>query len=396
MKRLVPLISWIMTLLVFCTGCSRLIEGRTEIDKILFVTVFGIDTISDGEDTIRITISSPSAGPPDQPGGGTKKELHIFTSQGRSVFEALRKLRLFGHKKIFLGHVGFIIIGEAAAQNNVQKDLDLLARDHELRLNSKVFVVKGNTAKEVIEASDGNDEFLSKYLENLQDNAGGLSQSGEIELIKLLQALDRKDAAPYIPYITVRDNASYPGLYSKNMDIYLEGYAVFKGTSLYGYIKDSESRGFNWIKNKIESGAIVVRTKQGNIVTLEIIKSKARITPVIDNENIRISLKLQMYSDVAEIEATEDIFNEPALSYLEAKQSEIIKSEMQSIVAYSQKANIDFLEISSAVQHKYPVKWKSIKAKWKEIFPKLAINIDVESKISRTYNIEEPARTGEE
>lgn len=392
MKVLTVFLSAVLFILC-CTGCNTMIKGRTEIDEILFVTVFGIDKISEGEDTVSITINAPSAQPPGEPGGGKKKEAHIFTSQGKSVFEALRKLRLFANRKMFLGHVGFIIIGEEAAKNDVQKQLDLLARDHELRLNAQVLVAKGHTAKDVIKKTANNDEFLATYLKNLQDNASELSQSGKMELIRIMQAFDRKNTAPYIPYITLNNNTSYPGLGSKNENIFLEGYAILKGTSLQDYITDGKARGFNWIKNKIESGAIVVKTKQGNNITLEIIRSKARITPIIHNGNINIYIKLQMCSNVAEVQGTENIFKEDILLYLESKQNKIIKSEMQSVIDYAQKSNTDFLNIASAVRHRYPVKWESIKNKWEEVFPKLPVDIEVESKISRTYNIGEPGKS---
>ena len=387
------IISFIAALMIICsTGCKNPIKGRTEINKILFATVIGIDKPIEGKDTVKITITTPGIESKKPKEGKKQAEPQILTAEGSSFFEALRNFRFFADRKMFLGHVNFILIGEEAAKENVADCLDILVRDHELRLNSKVFVVKGNMAEKVINYAAGNDEYLASQLENLRTNAGGLSHSSGIELLKVIQTFGKKKSSTYIPYVTI-NNTSYPNMTSANKDIYMEGYAIFKEMNLIGYIRDGESRGFNWVKNKIESGVIVLTTKKDNIVSVEIIDSYSKIVPHITDDHIDVSINLKMSSNIVEINGSEKIFDESTIEFLENQQNNIIKSEIQSVIAYAKDTNTDFLDIFSIIEHKYPVKWAKIKNKKEKAIEDIRFDVEVQSRINRTYTIKESSST---
>ena len=55
---------------------------------------------------------------------------------------------------------------------------------------------------------------------------------------------------------------------------------------------------------------------------------------------------------------------------------------------------MDIFPISYEVYRKYPVLWESIKNDWNKIFPDLKISVNIDSVINRTYDIEEPIRSG--
>ena len=56
----------------------------------------------------------------------------------------------------------------------------------------------------------------------------------------------------------------------------------------------------------------------------------------------------------------------------------------------SPERNTDIFGLGDAIYHQHPGKWKDIEDKWEELFPKMKINVNVESKINRTYDIKEP------
>ncbi|KAB3530769.1 Ger(x)C family spore germination protein [Alkaliphilus pronyensis] len=391
MKRLMILCSIILLVGLF-NGCKNPIDGRSEIDKIMFVTVFGIDSIASDNDSVKITLTSPMVTQAQEEGSQGNTDFHVITSQGKSVFEAIRNTLFFTDKRVFLGHVGYIIIGEDAAKKDIANLLDFFTRDHEIRLNSEVLVVKGQTAEELIKSMRGDKELLFEQLENIQANIAGVSKSGRVELIELMKSIDNVWSVHYIPYITCDMNTSYPELRSEGKNIYLEGYGIFKDARLYGYIMNDLARGLNWTINEVESGYIHTKTEEGSNITMEIINSHAEILPYLDNEDLSVTIKVRMTTNIVEIDSGEDVFNEKKLTFLENQQSQIVRSEINSIIDYAQTAKADIFDVGNAIHHKYPIKWKSIEGEWEQLFPSIPFNIIVESSISRTYNITKPSK----
>ncbi len=71
-------------------------------------------------------------------------------------------------------------------------------------------------------------------------------------------------------------------------------YAVFKEDKLYDFLDDEFSRGINWVRNIIGSGVILVNAPDGKKVSLEIIDSKTKITPYMDENGISSTIKVML------------------------------------------------------------------------------------------------------
>ena len=63
-------------------------------------------------------------------------------------------------------------------------------RDHELRLNSKVLIVKDNTAKAVFQQTIEEENFIGDILENLFKSKGRMSISDELLLVEIMGMFD--------------------------------------------------------------------------------------------------------------------------------------------------------------------------------------------------------------
>jgi spore germination protein KC len=63
---------------------------------------------------------------------------------------------------------------------------------------------------------------------------------------------------------------------------------------------------------------------------------------------------------------------------------------------FAQQNNIDFTDMTTIFEAKHPMLWKQYKDKWQENFPSLPINVQVQSKINRTYDIKNSIVISEE
>lgn len=392
-----------LTVLIFISlfltaGCTKYNFGRTEINKILFVNAVGIDKAEDGSDDIIVSSATKNIKPASGSIGessDSKTKANILTSRGATNAEAIRNLSAFSDKRVFYGHAEYILVGENAAKDDMLKYIDLFNRDHEIRLNSKVLIVKGNTALCALREIGNEDIFVGDLLESLLSNKDKLSISDEIHIVDTMNMFDYPYMSPYIPCIEIVSGNYEDSGEQSNIDrLKLSGFALFKGEKLFGYITDRMARGFNWVRGKIRSGIIVVKEPGGQSVSLEITESKTKIIPKLTGGKLSIAINIRLSTNVISIKGTKNIFKKDILDYLENQQEETVKKEAEDILSFAKENNMDIFPISYEVYRKYPVLWESIKNDWDKIFPELEISVNIDSVINRTYDIEEPIRSG--
>ncbi|MEL5865162.1 Ger(x)C family spore germination protein [Clostridium cochlearium] len=382
MKRI-----YIFVLLVFSLNfcsCKNYKIERKSIDKTMLISVVGIDISP--ENKVIVTIC-PKVATPSNDSSNIENKSYIINSEGDTIFEAIRNIFTSSDAKPFLGNVEHIIIGEEVAKKDIIKYLDYFSRDHEFRLNMKVFVSRGCSAREILEQASNSNIILSDYLKSLLSNIDSNSISSEVELATLIHKFDNKFLCPYIPCISL---GSKNGVNIDQFSIYLDGYAIFKNSKLIGYLIGNEARGLNWIIEKIKSGVIIVKDLNEENISLEISEASSKIIPQFSKEKLSVLIKIRTSSNVGEITGKEDIFTKDYFSYLEKQQSNIIKSEVEKALAFSRKNNADIFDINGFIFRKHPIKWKKLQNNWDEIFPEVDIQIQVTSLINRSYEIKRP------
>ena len=359
-------LSVIMLTAFLMTGCS----AQKDIGKLMLIRAVAVDKSEDNN--IKFTIESEKTSASGK-SGETQKKPFISVSEGKTAFDASRNFSTFAEKSIFWGHAKYIIVGETAAREDIRTYLDFFVRDHEARLNAIVAVAQDQPGE----------EFL-KY-----------SVSRKITLIEFVEALDSKYAAAYLPCLRIIENAGPVGDNDSDKDIALNGYAVFKGTRLQGYITGKEARGLNWITDYVKSGIIIVKDKEGKEISLEIIAAKSKIATKLMDGVPNVTIDIKVTSNIAEMQGTADVFKRQALSGLEQQQSDIIKDEINSVLEFARQNNADIFGFGEKVYHQHPIQWEGIKNQWTELFPKTTVSVEIDSNIIGVYNIVKPVRSWE-
>jgi spore germination protein KC len=369
------------------TGCSV----QKDIGKMILARVAAVDKI--GDHNIKLTIESEKTTAAPSSKGEIQKRPFILFSEGSTVFDADRNFSAYAEKSIFWGHAKYIIFGESAAQDDIRKYLDFFVRNHENRLNAIPIVAEGQSGEELVNSSG--EDLVATRLESLLENAEDMSVSKKITLIEFVEALDSKYSAAFIPCIRIIENSDSAGDTDSDKDIALNGYAVFKGTRLQGYIKNKEARGLNWITGDVKSGIIIVKDKEGKEISLEIIAAKSKITTKLTDGVPNVTIDIKVTSNIGEMQGTADVFKREALSGLEQQQSDIIKDEINSVLEFARKNNADIFGFGEKLYHQHPIQWEGIKNQWTELFPKTKVSVEIDSNISGVYNIIKPVRSWE-
>lgn len=399
---------------------GSLIPESHEINELEFVRTVALDHGTDNN--MRVTIlmrkekqTSGAAGGEGSGGGGEEGgEAEIITGEGNTAFSTQRFFQSYADKFLFYGHADYILIGEAAAGEDLRKYLDFVTRDHEYRLTAHVYIAQGK-AEDILTSSKA---FLPDKLRSLYKSVEDLSTSNEIAIYDLVSKLeDNRTFAVTVPIVKLLETESLqkmenkkqqsgqggqsgtgagsgqgPGAeVQKTKEIALGGFAVIKNFKLIGFLDDYQARACLFVTNKISSASIEVPDQTGSYVGLELLESKTQIVPVIKDARLTgVTVKTMFQTNVDEIHGVENIFKEDRLKYIESEQSNQIKKQIEDLVRYAQDNKADFIGIGQAVSMAHPLIWKECESNWPEIFSSLDISVQVESKVDRSYNITEP------
>ena len=403
MKNLIlPLILIVM----LCTsGCrSTALPQRREINDLLLIEVMGVDKSTEERDNQIITIASrrldqSETGQTQQDGsdgsGGERKtgpggKALIATAEGKTLFDAARNIQNNTDKSLFWAHTKYLLIGEEAARDNIAKYTDFITREHELQLNILVFVVKGMTAKELIMQFNQSEFYIADKLDNLIRSSKLLGTSGELNIAELMRFFDIHFGSARIPCIQLIYQDSDKG--QKIPDIASNGYAIVADLKLVSYIERDISRGVNLISNNLESSIVTVKDLNGKSASLEIIMSNTEAVPHFKGDVLEeVTLKAEVISNLGEVQSQVSSMYDENIKYMESQQSAILKNEMRRVIEIAKESESDCLGICDMIRLKSPVKWHRIEDQWKEIMQYLKISVEVESKVRRSYELDEPS-----
>lgn len=379
--------------MVITSGCEQILPERIEITDLNIIRAIGIDKDENTPGNICVTLISKQEKKEEnsEESGGTaqKGKAEVMIKSARTILQAERELQSHSDKRVYFGHVKFFLIGEEAAREGITKHIDFLARDHDIRHNSKVYIVEGMTAREFIEKTSTMDYFLPDLLKALGQNSKNFAGANEVMLHEFLYDINKKQSCAIVPTIKISPE--------KEEEIDLGGYAVFKDLALKFITDLWEVRAINLLKKIPVKNPIELNDPNGYMVALDIYDSKADIKAVKkDGELQAVKVEVVFSTNINEVHNASTLFTEEALDQLTDKQSNIIRSELEAVIKKAKEQNTDFVNFATTIETKQPILWRKYLDKWEEVFPNLPVSIEVRSKIHRSYTIREPSGVVEE
>ncbi len=371
------------------TGCNIAFFDATQINDVEFIRAVGFDKAPEGK--IRFTIATQRIVTGGERGGPEQKLSEIMYSEGRTGFEAARNFWAYFEKRPFFGHLEYILIGEEAAKDGILKYLDFFTRDPEDRLNLNVFVVKGTDAGEMVRQGNTRDKFVFDRLEGIKEHYWGLSMINRVDLMEIMYILDTEYLSLYIPCVKLTEKTENSDGHNEGMDIALEGFAIFEGDRLAGYLEREMARGLSFLRNMAKSGVLNVRARNGSMVALELISSNRKMKPELMDGELRVAIEIDLKCNIAEIQSSEGVFDHESLRYLEEQSNQLIMDEVMKVIEFAREKRLDCFAAGDAVMHKYPCKWEDyLEKNWRDIFSEIDFEVTVRTNVSRTYDIKQP------
>ncbi|RZT21414.1 Ger(x)C family spore germination protein [Fictibacillus sp. BK138] len=301
----------------------------------------------------------------------------MSSATGYSLEDTYRELRTYYTGPLTASKSRIILLGESFAKKNLNAYLDFFYRVPDPYLGSKVAIVKGVEASELLSTKEiGTNPVafgLYEIIEAAEDNStvtkGTLNtlftyfnEEGKDFLLPILEKKGEDILVSGAGLIS--DNA-----YSGQMISLKECSLLLLIMDNYGELVDLET----YLNDK---------KKLNNQVSYRIIKSKRKFNLTKDAAGKpRVDINLDLKIFLHQYPITEKI-SPKQIKELEETISRDLTKKSQSIMKKTQKANSDVLGIGRELKETDPAAWKALD--WGQTYPEIKINTRVKVAIEKT------------
>ncbi len=368
--------------------------NRRELNEIAIGVAMGFDKSGD---KYRITSQVVDPGEVAAKEGGTGHTPVItYHATADTLFEALRKMTTMSPRKIYSSHVRMVVIGEELARDGIERFLDFLTRDHELRADYFFVVAKGTTAENVLKTFTSLDKIPANELfDSLKTSEKAWAPTSSVTLHDLISDLVSKGKHPVLTGLKVKGSQK-TGESKENVEridtptrLQYSGLGVFKKDKLIGWLNEEESKGYNYVMGNVRSTVGDVRCPQGGKVVMEIIRSKVDRKGKVTNGKPEVDVDIRLEANVGEVECRNlDLTQTSTINELEEKSEQIIKEFIEKTIKKAQKKyKADIFGFGEAIRRADPHFWRTVEKTWDQEFVELPVNIKIDHKIRRTGTV---------
>lgn len=323
-----------------------------------------------------------------QNGGGGSMGKGYFTilASGKNARDSIQNMQVKLSREAFFGQRRVTFFGEEFAKRGLKNELDTISRSADVSLRNDVFVVKGGTAKEMLNLSypleNISVEAASK--ENIQ--TGGI---GDASYLHFLIAANSEGIRPTLPAIEIGNSQDEENSGQENPSntklFRVVGAAIFdQNLKLLGFLNIDENRVLLWVMGILKKNTITVSLKDGS-ASLNLTKMGSKIVPELSRNNkIRFTVTLTGEGSLSENNSNLDVMQSQNIEHLQnilEKQSK--KQVLQTISKVQKEYGTDIFGFGEAIHKKDPHEWKSLKKNWDQTFSEADVSVKVNLTIRR-------------
>ena len=366
-------------MLLFAVALSLLLSGCWDLEEIEnrgVALAIGFDLTQDGKVEATVQLPRPQAlnyargQNPSTPG----EQFIISSAPGETAWDALMQVDKQTSRKLYLGHLQAVVIGEDLARSGFYGVLDALIRHAKISRQARVLIAQ--KAGDIIRQPVVGELLPAFYFSAFYESQSNTESTADVRLWRAWHDLAMPGQSSYIPHISVDQN-----------QFKLEGIELIGHRQLVGQLDGKTARGFNWLRGAVKSGSLVVEV-MGQPYTLHLVRNTRHVpeagwgggTPYI-TFNVRVT------AAVAENEGMRDATDPEVWAGIERALAEKVKAEAQQAIRTMQQAGADSLNLGEYVRAADPTHWDL--QKWLEKYPEAQVTIHVDATLRNTGDIQE-------
>lgn len=376
--------------LLFLTGCW----DQNELDELSIVMGIGVSIDKKGDLIVSYQVVNPTEVAPGitGAGGGKQPVFTVYEAKGRNFMEATRKATKQTSRRLFFAHARMLVFSEKLAKDNIYQALDMISRDPEVRSTIQVLIARDTTPSKILRTFTAIDKVTSDEVATiLQISEKNWGENLQQDINEVLQSIINEGGEPLINGVRLNGDKEL-AVTAQNYEvgnparIQLSGMGVFKDGKLKGWIDGPEARGILWIKGKLNSSAITVPCK-GNKVgySIEVVRSNTELSANTKSNEPSININVFPEANIAEANCAVDLKAPSEIRKIEKSFNKAIEKEIHKTIEASKNLDSDVLGFGELLYRENPKKWRQVyKKNYEQIFPKLKVNVHVDSRIRRS------------
>lgn len=429
MKRYISILIIISSLLSL-SECGGIHTNYREIQQLLVVQTMGLDR---EEGSIRVSMAAAA----EASGSGPRR----MSAAGGTVSTAIRRAyELSYEEEIFFSHVNHILVGEAAAQEDMDSFLDYLCQSPELRIDIPLYIVREGTAEQaVMEVGDGS-RGISEVMQAVREVFATASNSRVFTVADTISSLERYGSALVCAIRCEPGSESTPpqggssgeteesaqgeeqGQSGENMQqgqseeearqaqktgeggsqqsqkeadtplmAGMAGYGIIRDGQLCKYLEPELAVAVGLMTGSVPISSIAVEDMDGRPCSLEVYDGSAQLNPVWagPGELKGLELQVEVTASVMESGPSQSSGTEEYINYLTGQLESAVSEQLSSLLQSSMQLKADFLGLAGKVERSSPENFRLMEQDFTEVLPSLELQISVSGRLSHTNDIKE-------
>ncbi|CAG7637075.1 Spore germination protein B3 [Paenibacillus solanacearum] len=370
---------------ILLTGCW----SRVELNEYAIGMGVAVDKTG-GKYDVSVQTVDPSELSPKQGGGGGGSPVVLYKASGDSVAEALRDMTRTSPRKIYLGHLRILAIGESTAREGLKEILDYFKRNNALRTDFDIVIIKDRKAEEALKILTPIERIpAAQMFESLETSDKQLARIMRVSMDVLLADLTTEGKSLVLPGLGIVGSPD-SGKGTENLKMAnppskfrILGLSVFKYDKLIGWLTEKESSSYSFITDRVDTASFVMECPGGSgRITLDVIRSKTRIKGKVVQGIPKIDILVRTELKAGDVTCPLDLRNPEIIDDLgKTASSQIRESLMKTIDSVQGKYKADIFGFGEVIRRSDPKAWSKLKENWPQPFAEIEPNIIVDAKI---------------
>ena len=387
MKKLIIILAIII---IPISGC-----GYKELNNLSIVTAVAFDKQKENYELSFLIANSPKAQTSSKEG---EAKTTVYSSQGKTIAEASKKIEQIVPKQIYLGHINVVIISEDIAKEGFLNIADWLLRNPQTRKKFYLLQAKDEKAKNILKIVSPLESFPSQSIATLiESNSETKSVATNITYSNFISQILEKGYDPTLPSITIKGDAK-KGSNEKNLEttepesyLALGPLAIYKKDKLKGFLTEKESWTVNVLKNEAKEINHNVKYQNQDIsIETNNLKTKIKIK---NEKNIEITVSGK--GNIYNINNKINLQNYQEIHKIEKKWNQNLKQDLYNTIKKITKTyQTDIFGFGNLIYKNKPKTWQKIEKNWnnkylQNINIKIKTNLKIEGTGSLVETIKE-------
>lgn len=383
MKRIGYCILLIVLTVPMLTSCM----GLRQINELAMVAAVGLD-LGDKPGTIRLSAQiirpADARGQTGAPSGGTGEPIYSISTEGTSIFDAIRNMGQISSRRVYWAHNFLIVMSEQYARKGIDDMVDFFTRNHELRMNTWV-AVSADKPDEVISTVTGLEVVPGEAVDRLFRDHRIPGRAPGTNMMSLEESHLSSSTQSVIARVSLQPRGvsnKKPGEHGSIQQVELKGAAAFKNSKMVGWLTADDARGVLFFLERLNKGIEVISCpdSNANTITLEFNSAKLKVTPSYAQGRPKFTVRLTTSADIVEngCKQSAEHLRKDAGEGLDQELTEILKGVIDKA---QHKYHSDFLKLGDVFRNKYPAEWKKIDGSWDDVFSEAEITVEVQTTV---------------